>query len=301
MYRPLFTIPLVALLASISAQAIDFSDIATDNNWRVVDTIQNGCVASDPSAKPVKRQWVGDCSGDRPHGKGYLITEGLLQSAAANQGRIYRIETSRNLPTMLPYLARAEYLSMLQQIIFTPPQMHQGPNASQLAQRAQTFLNRYADAPAEDRATVTTLWRNDEARQMRDGIARAGQTVHSIEIATFLEAWGSHLSPEVRQSLIKREATLKQQYREAAEQQQRASQAREAERDQKRKNACQDYYPGHVGRYKSSGFMALEVGYVVRYVNPGRKTVTIELTDKGLGSYGELKEIACFDLWDNAK
>lgn len=305
MRRTLLVTSLAATAAATPALAIEFEDRTTDNSWAVVDTLANGCVASDPSARPTKRQWVGDCADGRPHGRGYLIAEGLLQFAAANQGRIYRTDHAAKHNELPQYVERANTLASFQGVVFAPRQQNQPPNSSVLAQRAKAYLDQFGHAPAEDRATVTALWRDDEARLMREAIAEAMQTPHSSRVASALEAWGSTMPPDTRQTLIKREAALKEQYRVAAEkasqQRQREAQAREAERDRKRQTACQDYYPGAVGRYQGTGFMALTHSYVVRYVNAGRGTVTIEMTDKSLGSYGEIQEFSCFHLWERSK
>ncbi|AGX86191.1 hypothetical protein [Candidatus Symbiobacter mobilis] len=61
--------------------------------------------------------------------------------------------------------------------------------------------------------------------------------------------------------------------------------------------ACDNYYPGRVGRIKGDGWLATEDGFIVRYVNKDRKMVTIEGTSGGNSlKFGETREFSCSTL-----
>ena len=70
-----------------------------------------------------------------------------------------------------------------------------------------------------------------------------------------------------------------------------------AEESRKYEHACENYYPGKVGRIKTQTFLATKDGFIVRYINKQRKVVTIEGTTGGNSlQYGEMRELPCGTL-----
>ena len=81
----------------------------------------------------------------------------------------------------------------------------------------------------------------------------------------------------------------------ACEKQKRIEEARKAREENERyAHACDNYYPGRVGKVKGDGIFATDDGFIVRYVNKERKMVTIEGTTGGNSfKYGATEEFSC--------
>jgi hypothetical protein len=306
------TVVLAAL--ALPSQAITFTE-PESAPWVWVQDVPEGCVARLETHNKI---YVGACLNRVPHGRGLYFADQKLLAARANNGKVYKTTAYTVSDTDLDiYAQKADYLAAFHAIFLLADNFQytlSGPKDSAVYQAVTRFVTQYNDVAQND--DMTQARQKQETAQL-NGFARAYTTVNNQResglAARMLQEWQGHLTPAQTAQVQALQTTFAKQ--EQMERDRRAQEAaayatRLAQDEQQRlayrqsriKTACNGFYPGYVARYNRGGLLGTADKYVVRYLNAGRSTVTIEGTDSGNSlAYGQVVELSCIDLLERTE
>lgn len=299
----------------LPAQAIEFAAPAAVA-WTWLEDVDSGCKAR--LAQQVHNQiYVGTCKGRVPHGRGIYFENNKSLAVRVNDGKIYKTDPISADADVARFSDAAKYIAAFHSLFLLTHDFEStlpNPNGSAVYRAAESYLRTYgSSAPADELA---------EARRQQDS-ARLAAFDHALATLTRQGSsqWVSDLQRSWQGQLSSdQEATLRslEQRFAKAEQLEREHQARiEADnarrsaaaalahqqwRDSQMKTACNRFYPGYVARYNRGGLLGTADAYVVRYLNAGRQSVTIEGSASGNSlSYGQIVELSCIDLLERSE
>lgn len=296
--------------------------------WNMIEAVPNGCVTQ------LKDQvhnhiYVGACNhASQPHGRGILFKDAQKYAVKANEGKMFSQELlnkagnqTGNQPEVAlielePFINKAEYVFKFNRVFLLPlnsstsiPTLRDSPKWV----AADEFLVAYPNALSAERDSVRLQMAQAQEAAFGKGWNFVQNARVSGQAQNLLTIWQNKASveqlQEVRLALTvyaKEEQTRRdeQARRDADQARQRDEQERVrlADRAKRAKFACNQFYPGYVGQYKGTGFLATYDAFVVRYVNKGMESVTIEGTASGNSlKWGSVVEMACVDLSDRTR
>ena len=294
--------------------------------WNLVEPVTNGCVTQLKDAVH-NHIYVGACNQvSQPHGRGILFKDALQYAVKANEGKIFSQEllnkvtpqTVRQGDSVVtglePFTSKADYIFKFNRVFLLPltsniniPTLSDSPKWV----AAEQFLNAYPTSTNGDVIRPQMVQAQEAA--FNKGWSFVKNTRDSSQAQTLLSIWQTRLNAEqlqeVRVALAEyaKEEQAKRDERarreaDLARQRDEQEQIRLADRAKRAKFACNQFYPGYVGQYKGTGFLATHDAYVVRYVNKGMESVTIEGTASGNSlKWGSVLELACVDLLDRTR
>lgn len=310
---------MTVLLASILAfhsitEALEFVDSSSKvTAWEWVEDTNGGCIAKMPTYAH-NNIYIGFCTNKLPHGRG-LIFENKIYSVKMNSGREFSRE-DRIIEGVSQFLGDAQYIQDFHTIFLIKDEFINIPSASDsgVYKAANYFLNKYAQRAKNDDINVAKL-KLEQAKKNTfnyalDGVRKSSSSESAI---VFLQKWAGDMPQNVqfeieavKLSRLNNERVAKEQLeKQTAENAKRRAEEERQRIDHRNKRAltaCNDFYAGFVGRYNSGGLFATDDTYVVRYVNAGVRTVTIEGTNSGNSlKRGEHRELSCIDLLEKTK
>jgi len=285
--------------------SLELVDNSINKDWTVIDIIVNGCSAYEGKNR-YNTLWVGDCSDGLPHGKGFIIAQGKLFLGGMNRGREYRRIAPIETPDVQQYFNKANYLADFTGVIYSEKENKIGQKQSILTKRAMYFLSTYQDAPFADRKLIEKISSDDELRILNQDYISMLDTNVSSDIRNYINQWADLLPNQKKRELFARadmlDASEKKRTESAAAAARQVALEKQNLREKMRVSACNIFYPGYVGKYKSTGWLATADQFIVRYVTAAAKSVTIEGVESGNSlKYGQHVELSCFNLWERSQ